>query len=215
MQGADDAARDRMFVAVGVPYGDHRFAGHQVRGRAERNGRQRLPHVDLDNGQVRLRIVGHERANGPLAVGQRDQNFADALDHVMVGHNVSAAVDHHAGAHAVDAAVGFGAGGQSDRRSHGLFAADVNHGPLHALNRLDDRRLAQFRSDRRGCRHEKANQGRQAEPSKAAWRPGGRAVGSAMGCVCRGVGRTARGARLAAAAHGFTATRDHPPARTR
>ena len=41
VQRADDAARDRMFVAVGVAHRDHRLAGHQIGRRADRSDRQR------------------------------------------------------------------------------------------------------------------------------------------------------------------------------
>ena len=64
--------------------------------------------VDLDDGQVGFHVAGHQLGDMPLAVGQGDEDFMDAVDHVMVGHDVSAGVDDHAGAHAVDAAAGLG-----------------------------------------------------------------------------------------------------------
>ena len=42
MQGADDAARDRVFIAVGVAHRDHRFADHQIAGGADGDDRQFL-----------------------------------------------------------------------------------------------------------------------------------------------------------------------------
>ena len=112
------------------------------------------------------------------------QDFADAIDHVVIGHDVAAGVDHHAGAHAVDAAAGVGAGsGLPGGRGDGLLAADIDHRRPHPLNRLDDRRLAQFRSRRPMCQQKAANQGRQAEPSSKGLTPVECAGRSAMGGV--------------------------------
>ena len=113
VQRADDAAGDRVLVAVGVADRDDRLARHQVGGGAERHHRQRRAGVDLDDGQIGFHVAGHQLGDVPLAVGQGDEDFADAVDHVIIGDDVAAGVDHHAGAHAVDAAAGVGAGGLS------------------------------------------------------------------------------------------------------
>ena len=39
-----------------------------------------------------------------LFVGRGDLDFANAVDHVIIGEDIAARVDHDAGAHAVDAA---------------------------------------------------------------------------------------------------------------
>ena len=74
-----------------------------------------LLRLDLDDGQVGFHVAGDQLGDVPLTVGQGDEDFVDAVDHVMIGHDVSAGVDHHAGAHAVDAAAGVGAGGLPGR----------------------------------------------------------------------------------------------------
>ena len=146
MQGADDPARDRVLVAVGIADRDDRFARHQIGRRAQRYHRQRTLRVDLDDRQVGFQVAGQQLGDVPAAVGQGDDDFMDALDDVVVGDDVAAGIDHHAGAHAVDAAAGLGSGRLSvgRRGGDGFFAADVHHRAPHALNRLDDRRFAQF-----------------------------------------------------------------------
>ena len=70
VQGADDAAGDRVLVAVGVAHRNHRLARHQVGERADGNHRQRALRVDLDDGQVGFRVAGDQLGDVPLAVGQ-------------------------------------------------------------------------------------------------------------------------------------------------
>ena len=50
---------------------------------------------------------------------------------------------------------------------NGLLAADVDHRRPDPLNRLDDRRFAQFRGGGRECEQQEAEPGHQTEPSGA------------------------------------------------
>ncbi len=134
--------------------------------------------VDLDDGQVGFRVAGDQLGDVPLAVGQGDQDLADAVDHVVIGHDVSAGVDDHAGAHAVDAAAGVGAGRPSaGRGGDRLLAADIDHRRPHPLDRLDDRRLPQLRCDRRSGPH--ASPGQQPQPTRCALRDRADSTGKA------------------------------------
>ena len=143
-----------MLVAIGVADRDDRFARHQVGRRADRGNGQRARHVNLDDGQIGFHIAGDQLGNVSLAVSQGDEDFADAVDNVMIGHDVAAGIDQHTGAHAVDAAAGLGcrgrSGGRDRGRGDGLFAANVHHRAARPLNRLDDRGFPQFRGSQAG-----------------------------------------------------------------
>ncbi len=57
---------------------------------------------DLDDGQIGPRIVRYQGRGMRLSAGQRDLDFLDSFDHVMIGDDVAPLVDHDARAHAVD-----------------------------------------------------------------------------------------------------------------
>ena len=146
MQGADDPARNRVLVAVGIADRNDRFARHEIGGRAQRHHRQRTLRVDLDHRQVGFQVAGQQLGDMPAAVRQGDDDFMDALDDVVVGDDVAAGIDDHAGPHAVYPSAGLGRWRLSIHRrgGDGFFAADVHHRAPHALNRLNDRRFSQF-----------------------------------------------------------------------
>ena len=101
-----DVGVDGVLVAVSVPHGDDRLAGHQVGRRADRHHRQRLPQVELDDSQIGLGIARDQSGDMCFAGRQSDLDLLDPLDHVVIGEDVSTGVDHDAGAHAIDAARG-------------------------------------------------------------------------------------------------------------
>ena len=145
MQGADDAAGDRVLVAVGVADRDHRLARHQVGRGADVDHRQLASGVDLDDGQVGLGVERSSLATSVLLVGQRDLDLPDAVDDVMVGEDVAAFVDDHAGAHAVDVLRTFAAAITFIAGRKGLLAVDVHDRGPRGLHDLDRGRGAQFR----------------------------------------------------------------------
>ena len=106
MQRADDPARHRMLISVGIADGDDLLTFHQIAGGAELDHRQWLFDVDLDHGQVGLAVVSDASRDGCLSVGQRHLNVADPLDDVIVRQHIAARIDHNSRAHAVDLADG-------------------------------------------------------------------------------------------------------------
>ncbi len=170
MQRADNAAGHRMFIAVGVADRDDGFARHQIGRGANGNHGQRIPRFDFDDGQIGIQIAGDQLGHVAAAVGQGDDDLADALDNVMVGDDVSARVDHHAGAHAVDLAADLGRGRLSGdgRGGDGFFAADIHHRPANALNRLDDGRLPQLGGIRAGRQQQATTNRKKDRPGAAA-----------------------------------------------
>ena len=101
--------------------------------------------VDLDDGQVRLRVAGHQRGDVVAGVGQRHLDLADAVDDVEVGEDVASRVDDHPGAHAVDPAATLAGRGLGGRGNDGLLASDIDHGGPDLLNRLHGRRTSVVR----------------------------------------------------------------------
>ena len=137
VQGADDAARDGVFVAIGVADGDDRFARHQIAGSADRDHRQFFFGRDLDDRQVGVWIVRNQRGDEGLAAGQRHLDFFHPFDHVMIRDDVAALIDDHAGAHAVDVLRRVAAADILVGRRDGLLTVDVDDRWPGLLDRPD------------------------------------------------------------------------------
>ena len=69
-RGADDALRDRLRQADGIADGQHDVADAQPVGMPERHDRHVGLEVELQHGQVRVRIAADDRRVGDAAVGQ-------------------------------------------------------------------------------------------------------------------------------------------------
>ena len=167
MQGADDAARDRVRIAVRIADRHHRFAGHQVGRRANVDHRQLATGVNLDDGQIGLGVVRLQRGHHGALVGQGDLNLAHAVDDVKVRENVSAGVDNHAGAHAVDVLRAVSAAIAFVGRLHGRLSVDGDDRGPRLLHDFDRRRDSQIRSVGASGQHAAGHQSQTHFPGQA------------------------------------------------
>ena len=88
-QGADDAGGDRALEAVRVADRQGELADAHLLRVAQR-GRDEVPGVDADHGQVGLGVVADQVGLVLAAVGQRDLEPLGPVDDVAVGQDVSA-----------------------------------------------------------------------------------------------------------------------------
>src|SRR5690606_11321941 len=143
VQSADHAASNGLLVAVGIAHSNHRLTQHQIARRADADRAELGFRLDLDDGQVVLRVFGQPLGGIDPAVVQRDLNAFHALDYVRVGEDVAAFIDDQAGAHAVDAAGRLRqivTGGLDD----GFLALDIDDGWRRLLHGFDDGGARQF-----------------------------------------------------------------------
>src|SRR5262249_38263010 len=98
--GADDTRGDRMLEAEWVADGHHPFADAQLIGVAEGYSAEIGDVVDLDDGDIRLRVTAHDLRLVLLFILELDDDFVGVLDDVVVGEDVAVAIDDEAGAQA-------------------------------------------------------------------------------------------------------------------
>src|SRR5262249_38187637 len=100
---ADDARGDGLLQTERVADGHNGLADLKLCRVAERDQRQAL-RVDLQKGEVGLRVTA-EYLRGHLAtVGERHLDLGRTVDDMIVGHDVTVGVDDEAGAEAPDRA---------------------------------------------------------------------------------------------------------------
>src|SRR5262245_5585863 len=99
VNGADEAAGERLLEAKRAPDRDHRIAHLDVARIAERQWVQdRRRRVDLDHREVGRRVAADDRGLVGAAVPAPDRNRVRVVDHVLVRDDVPVGVDHEAGA---------------------------------------------------------------------------------------------------------------------
>ena len=98
--GADDPKGHGLLQAERIPDRHDHLTNLEVAGVAPRQDRQLLG-VNLDQGDVGLRIRADEPSLEPALVAEQHLDLIRLRDHVIVRHDVSARVDDHAGAHAL------------------------------------------------------------------------------------------------------------------
>ena len=87
-------------IAEGVADGQHGLSRHQF-GRVAPGDRGQIFGVDLDHGQICKLVGANYLGREGAAVMQRYPHFHRAIDHVIVGHDVSIRGDDHTAANAV------------------------------------------------------------------------------------------------------------------
>jgi len=164
-QRRDDAAGHGLADAEGIADGQHLVAHLQFVGAAQHDHRQ-LVELDLEHGQVGVGIGADHLAARVAAVVERDLDLVGALDHVVVGEDVTIGAHDHAAAQAhlglvvlvaeeeaepgvVAARMALRrlAGVDADHRRRGFLgrgaeAAGRGHAGRGARGRLDDRHHA-------------------------------------------------------------------------
>jgi hypothetical protein len=95
--GADDAGGDRVVKAEGVAHRQHPLADLDGVGVTEARRLQAFG-VDLDHGQVRLRVGTHDLGFVRAAVGQKDPDLRRVRHDVVVGHDVTVGANDEAAA---------------------------------------------------------------------------------------------------------------------
>ena len=98
MHGRDDAGADAVAEPQRIADGDHRLADHQVAAVAQLQRRQRLVAVNLQNRQIGIGIGADQIRRQLAAVGQLDGDLPGAVDHVIVGDDVSVRVNDESAA---------------------------------------------------------------------------------------------------------------------
>ena len=100
-QGRDHARGDGVVEAEGVADGDDGLAGHEVGGIAQGHGGQVMGALDLQHGQVEVRLRALDHGGELAAVLQMDHDLVATGDDVGVGqHQAALAVHNDAGAEA-------------------------------------------------------------------------------------------------------------------
>ena len=100
-QGRDHARGDGVVEAEGVADGDDGLAGHEVGGIAQGHGGQVMGALDLQHGQVEVRLRALDHGGELAAVLQMDHDLVATGDDVGVGqHQAAFAVHDDAGAEA-------------------------------------------------------------------------------------------------------------------
>lgn len=97
-EGGNDARRDGLTDAEGVPDGEDRLSDGKLCVLRQTDGRERpLGRDDAQKSEVRFRVRPHE-AGLPVAfgVGSRHEKVLDAVDHVVVGEHESLFVEDDA-----------------------------------------------------------------------------------------------------------------------
>ena len=89
---ADDAARYRKAESEGVAESQNGLAGMQLRGIAPGRVGQVMA-VDLDDRQVGQRVGAHHFGGQNPAIAHGDANVGRAIDHVVVGDDISVGRD--------------------------------------------------------------------------------------------------------------------------
>src|SRR5207302_10437570 len=96
VEGRDDAGGDGgpTGQGQGVADGDHVVAHLQGGGPAQLHRRQVADALDLDDGDVGVRIGAQQRGRVALVVGgQHDLDVGGAVDHVVVGEHDAVGAD--------------------------------------------------------------------------------------------------------------------------
>src|SRR5262249_17290476 len=102
VQAADDAGRQRALQAERVADGKHTHADDQLGGVAPGDGDELVGRgVNLDDGQVVVRVVADEPGRVRAAVEEVDDHLPGVLDDVVVGEDVPFLVEHAARAAAL------------------------------------------------------------------------------------------------------------------
>ncbi len=92
----DDAGGGGAAEAEGIADRDDPVADAGAVGVAERDRRQRLLRLDLEQGEVGLGVATGELGLEAGAVMERDHDLVGLVDHVVVGDDVTLRVDHEA-----------------------------------------------------------------------------------------------------------------------
>ena len=99
-QRAHTASRHREVQSEGISESHDGVADAQIGGIPQRNGRQ-IARLDLHHREIRLRVTSHHFAFERALIPQHHLDIAGALNHVVVGHNVSVRIDDHPAAERV------------------------------------------------------------------------------------------------------------------
>ena len=97
--GAHDTGGHRVVESEGRADGDHPFADLEAIDITHLHGRQ-TGRVDLHDSNVGALVGAHDLGLELALVGQRDDDFVRAFDHVRIGHDVAVGAQDEARAHA-------------------------------------------------------------------------------------------------------------------